>query len=136
VQTFLPYPDFEKTAKCLDYRRLGKQRVEAWQLLNAIENRKNRISAGWTNHPATLMWLHNAESLKLYFNMISLEWERRGYKHNMGYFDVTEPIFPKWVGNMEFHMSHQSNLVRKLPEHYRKFFPDIPNNLPYVWPKG
>ena len=28
MQTFLPYKDFGKTAKCLDYRRLGKQRVE------------------------------------------------------------------------------------------------------------
>ena len=33
MQTFLPYPDFVKSAQCLDYRRLGKQRVEAKQIL-------------------------------------------------------------------------------------------------------
>jgi hypothetical protein len=36
VQTFLPYPDFERTAEVLDDRRLGKQRVEVLQILNAI----------------------------------------------------------------------------------------------------
>ncbi len=33
MQTFLPYQDFTETAKCLDYRRLGKQRVEAKRIL-------------------------------------------------------------------------------------------------------
>ena len=36
VQTFLPYPDFERTAEVLDDRRLGKQRVEVLQILNAM----------------------------------------------------------------------------------------------------
>lgn len=31
--TFLPYPDFEKSAKVLDWRRLGKQRPETKQIL-------------------------------------------------------------------------------------------------------
>ena len=42
--------------------------------------------------------------------------------------------FPPWFGDKEFHRSHQSNLIRKMPEHYQKLFPDVPNNLPYVWP--
>ena len=29
MQTFLPYSNFKKSAKCLDRQRLGKQRVEA-----------------------------------------------------------------------------------------------------------
>ena len=37
MQTFLPYADFERSAKSLDYKRLGKQRVEAMQLIKAIE---------------------------------------------------------------------------------------------------
>jgi Pyrimidine dimer DNA glycosylase len=36
VQTFLPYPDFARTAAVLDDRRLGKQRVEVLQILNAM----------------------------------------------------------------------------------------------------
>lgn len=32
MNTFLPYADFQKSAQCLDNKRLGKQRVEAWQI--------------------------------------------------------------------------------------------------------
>jgi hypothetical protein len=31
VNTFLPFPSFEASARCLDNKRLGKQRVEAYQ---------------------------------------------------------------------------------------------------------
>ena len=52
MQTFLPYADFEKTAKCLDYRRRGKQRVEATQIIQTLSG----VTTGWHNHPATKMW--------------------------------------------------------------------------------
>jgi hypothetical protein len=32
------------------------------------------------------------------------------------------------------HDSHRSALVRKDPGHYRPLFPDVPDDLPYVWP--
>ena len=41
---------------------------------------------------------------------------------------------PGWLGDEALHRSHQSALVRKDPEHYRRFFPDVPDDLPYVWP--
>jgi hypothetical protein len=39
MQTFLPYPSFVKSAKCLDYRRLGKQRAvrSGWDVSNDLE---------------------------------------------------------------------------------------------------
>lgn len=36
VNTFLPYPSLEATARALDFRRLGKQRVEAWQIWQVL----------------------------------------------------------------------------------------------------
>ena len=36
MQTFLPYSSFTESAKILDWRRLGKQRVEGMQIINAI----------------------------------------------------------------------------------------------------
>ncbi|KAL3696168.1 hypothetical protein R1sor_010244 [Riccia sorocarpa] len=36
LNTFLPYSSFERSIQCLDNRRLGKQRVEAKQILNVI----------------------------------------------------------------------------------------------------
>ena len=38
VNTFLPYSDFKRCAKVLDYKRLGKQRVEAKQIIDILEN--------------------------------------------------------------------------------------------------
>ena len=53
MQTFLPYPDFLDSAQCLDYRRLGKQRVEAMQIHNIVSGK--RSTGGWINHPAVKM---------------------------------------------------------------------------------
>lgn len=53
MQTFLPYPDFERSAAALDYRRLGKQRIEAYQILQTLQNPEQR---SWRNHPAVRMW--------------------------------------------------------------------------------
>lgn len=47
MQTFLPYPSFVESAKCLDRQRLGKQRVEVLQLLKALLV----PGSGWGNHP-------------------------------------------------------------------------------------
>ena len=37
MHTFLPSSDFSESALMLDYKRLGKQRVEGMQLLNAMQ---------------------------------------------------------------------------------------------------
>ena len=54
MQTFLPYESFRESAKVLDWRRLGKQRVEGMQIINAIENPNKQ---GWQNHPAITLEL-------------------------------------------------------------------------------
>jgi len=133
MQTFLPVPSFEKTAQILDWRRLGKQRVEGMQILNAIGNPDN----GWRNHPAVKMWIGYEDALKAYVNAIISEWTGRGYNNNMSRYNVPEKYsLPPWFGSEAFHLSHRSNLVRKNPEHYRQYWPDVPSDLPYVWPKG
>lgn len=131
MQTFLPYPSFKMSAKVLDYRRLGKQRVEVRQILNALEGR----SRGWKNHPATRMWAGFVPALKLYFNEISAEWVRRGYQHTMGFYDVShsDVTYPPWFGDPDFHASHRSNLLRKDKEHYQQYWSG-PDDTPYVWP--
>ena len=50
MQTFLPYPDYYQSARCLDNKRLGKQRVEALQIHNIVSGK--RTTGGWINHPA------------------------------------------------------------------------------------
>lgn len=81
MQTFLPYVNFYESAKCLDYRRLGKQRVQAKQIYDILTG--NTKSKAWSNHPATKMWSGYEDALALYYNEIVVEWIARGYKNNM-----------------------------------------------------
>jgi len=133
MQTFLPYKSYYLIAKCLDWRRLGKQRVEAYQILNILLNRTKK--AGWKNHPAVKMWAGYELSLALYFNTIVKEWIRRGYNNNMDLESIDGIIVhPIWLGDERVHSSHRSNLLRKDFDHYSRFgWVEIPLNE-YFWP--
>ena len=131
MQTFLPYSSFEQSAQVLDWRRLGKQRVEGMQIINAINNPTQK---GWVNHPATVMWRPYVEALKLYTNTIIEEWIQRGYNNNMEIYDIHgTPNMPHWLGKESFHSSHRANLLRKDYEYYSQFGWKENPESPYVW---
>jgi hypothetical protein len=130
MQTFLPYPDFVATARVLDYRRLGKQRVEARQILNAIQK-----GGGWSNHPVVKMWRGYENALLQYGNIMIEEWIRRGYKNTMVMIPVESHEMPPWMWHNDFHASHRSNLLRKDMEWYGQFGWTENNDLPYIWPE-
>lgn len=140
MQTFLPYTSFSESAKCLDFRRLGKQRVEAKQLINAIESwhNDNNAKVGWINHPAAIMWRRFLPALKIYHDVIIKEWISRGYKNTMPFIHPADHSYivdyPDWLTE-EFCAAHRSNLLRKDPIYYGKFGWTEPNDLPYIWPK-
>jgi hypothetical protein len=134
MQTFLPYKSFKRSAKILDRARLGKQRLESYQLIEVLVY---GVDSRWFNHPACRMWVGYEAALVEYYNTILKEWENRGYqniklKHITP--EYTEPIYPWWLGLKEFHDSHKSNLLRKDPKHYSIFAKSVSNNLPYYWP--
>jgi hypothetical protein len=132
MQTFVPYADFTQTAKVLDYRRLGKQRVETFQILNILLDRTE--SSGWRNHPAVRMWRGFEAALQQYQNTIIQEWVNRGYKNNMSFESIkSEIVYPTWFGDDKVHRSHRSNLLRKDFEYYSEFFNE-PTDLEYHWP--
>lgn len=109
MQTFLPYPDFRESARVLDNKRLGKQRVECLQILQTLAigpyqkllpkqskfefdkwascsheefislPKKQRRRTPWYNHPACRMWRGHEDSLRDYATVICLEWKRRGF---------------------------------------------------------
>lgn len=134
MQTFLPYPDLLQSVRVLDYRRLGKQRVETFQVLNILLDRTP--TKGWRNHPVTRMWTGYEDALKLYQNFTIEEWVKRGYKNTMKFEvidDMRKITLPHWFGLNEFHRSHRSNLLRKDFEYYSQYF-DEPSDLEYHWP--
>lgn len=142
MQTFLPYASFDASAACLDRQRLGKQRVEAYQIMRALVN----ASKGWSNHPATIMWRGYELSLAEYTVAICDQWTGRGYIDtvkektlnllNLTSLDVFEDavVDPRWIGDPAFHAAHRSNLLRKMPNHYGQLGWTEPDDLPYVWP--
>lgn len=139
VNTFLPYPSFEQCAKCLDYKRLGKQRVEALQILNVCEKvKRGEKKVAWSNHPVVKMWLGYEECLKYYLAVMIREWVERGYKNTMeipSYDEVFE--IPWFIGWDKLHLSHRASLVRKDPKFYSTIFPDTPeeySKYSYIWP--
>lgn len=163
MQTFLPYPDFRASAETLDNKRLGKQRVETYQLLTAVTGFKlmtkdpedpkgkrdlpqhmwrfEEFEGRWNQHLAARMWIQSAEVLLLYGITVCEVWKERGYNDTclekmLCYWDAVpdKPIVPPWLGDDRVHQSHRSNLIRKSPAHYSPQFPDDPDDLEYIWP--
>lgn len=133
MQTFLPLPDFRLTAACLDYRRLGKQRVEARQILKFLTEGGG---GGYASHPATLMWKGYEDALIAYSNTMIREWIRRGYNNTMKILpEAPSYILPIWFGNPAFHSSHRAALLHKDFTYYSKFRWTEKPELNYIWPK-
>jgi hypothetical protein len=149
VQTFLPCASFVDSARVLDPKRLlGKQRVEALQIIRAL----TRENYGWQHHPATLMWRGHEEALGRYGLTMAEAWTALGFGDTCadtmradlaaaGVRRIRSEAalaragkLPPWLGDEALHRSHQSALIRKDPAHYRPLFPDVPDDLAYVWP--
>lgn len=149
MQTFLPYPDFARSAAVLDPARLGKQRVETLQILRALE----LFDYGWSNHPAVGMWRGHTPALVSYGLACVGEWTREGRADatgpliaefapqvvGRGQSELTSAgLMPPWLGDERLHLSHRSALLRKDPDFYRAVFDTTatPDDLPYHWPES
>jgi hypothetical protein len=157
VISFLPYADFQKTAEVLDMRRLGSSKNEAKIMINTLLGK----SKGWASHPATLSYVGHVDALKLYFNIILQEWLKRGYNSEMKFFDLSDHLkvksklpkkfrplcknykiqdydieMPWFIGNDDYHYSHQAMLYRKKPDFYKFDYPTKFNTKGYYWPKA
>lgn len=148
MQTFLPYADFDGSARALDVRRLGKQRVEGIQVIRGL----TVPGYGWRHHPAVRMWQGFAEALGRYAITCCEVWSELGFADTCAatiradlaaagvsrirsQADLADAgALPPWLGDETFHRSHQSSLLRKDPAFYGARFEGVPDDLPYVWP--
>lgn len=130
MMTFAPHSDVVECVKALDYRRLGKQRVEAYQIWRTLTG----LSSGWRNHPAVKMWEGYTCFLAIYCNACIDEWIARGYRNNMKKLPhCGKPHPPWWWGREDVTKSHQASLNRKDPKYYH--FDVSQEEYPeYVWP--
>ena len=150
MQTFVPYPDLRLSCQVLDDRRLGKQRVECLQVVRGL----TVPGYGWRRHPAVTMWAGFLEALGRYSLTCCEVWVDLGFADTCAATIAADlatagvhhirtqaelaaaGALPAWLGDEDFHRSHRSSLVRKDPDHYRSRFPDVPDDLPYVWPRS
>jgi hypothetical protein len=148
MMTFLPYPDFERSLRTLDTKRLGKQRVEVIQIVRAL----TVPGYAWSSHPAVLMWKGYEEALGRYGLTACGVWRERGFGdtcaatitadlHAAGVTEIREygelaaaDALPDWLFDEAVLASHRSSLLRKDPEHYGPLFPETPVDVDYVWP--
>ena len=148
MQTFVPYASFEESARVLDTKRLGKQRVEVIQVVRAL----TVPGYAWSSHPAVLMWRGHEEALGRYGVTMCEVWTERGFADTceativadlaaagvdrVRPYDelLTAGALPGWLFDDRVQRSHRSALVRKDPAHYAPLFPDVPPDLEYHWP--
>jgi hypothetical protein len=147
MQTFMiSAATHKETFLELDNKRLGKQRVEAFQIMKALHD----PTYGWQNHPAVEMWRGSEQYLYNYTILCCQEWTRRGYNDNVA--DRLVAAFPQysfkswfppsWITE-ELVSTHRGNLYLKNPTHYPMVWEldalDIPYNVcckrcNYYWP--
>lgn len=133
MQTFLPYPAMRDSLDALDNKRLNKQILETYQILNILSGQSK--SNAWRNHPAVLMW-EGAESELYRYGMIAVVLaDMRGIKTDKNKANIQalakksahmwDDDVPLWRKNPSIlkrvNTTHKASLYNKDPEFYSKF---------------
>jgi hypothetical protein len=133
MQTFLPSSNFLHSAQMLDSKRLNKQILEGYQILNVLSGQSP--TGGWRNHPAVKMWRGHESSLHFYVKAMIHEAKQRGIKTDKNE-DNIQALFskvgeswgqglPNWFFDehtlMRITTTHKANLFHKDPIYYAHF---------------
>jgi hypothetical protein len=137
LNTFVCEPYFGLAAHRLDRARLGKQRIEVWQILQALAG----LSPGWARHPAVLAWAGHEHSLAQFGLACHDEWISRGYRDTtrrrlVSYVrSFPDTGDPWWVGDPTYLAHIRAVLITKDLEWYGPLWPDVvPLEGPQRWP--
>lgn len=143
MQTFVPFNDINSSLHVLDPKRLGKQRLESYDIYGLLTNfahtlhsdkQKAYLVRRYANHPAVLMWKGAESALALYYNRNITEWKERGYKNTMTRIMFSGPVrYPDWWGG-PIHATHRAALKHKDPEYYGQYDWPEEAKLDYYWP--
>lgn len=133
MQTFLPSADASVSAVILDNKRLNKQILEGYQILNVLSGMSK--TGGWKNHPAVLMWRGYERGLWEYIQAMIHEAKLRGIRTENNEANLNRlkeqcwedwgsqaPSFWKDDGKvMRLITTHRANLFKKDPMYYAQF---------------
>jgi hypothetical protein len=148
MMTFRPYKSHVQSARVLDDRRLGKQRVEAMQIMQAAFSwmtNEHGGKVGWSHHPVVMMWagqenpyidhacgkIHLRDLINYHYHMAN-QWQARGFAHNHQHRIIpyllalrgSEELFADhplpWDKEQE--TAHKRILLKKDPEWYGQYW--------------
>ena len=158
MQTFLASTNTLKAARALDNKRLNKQILECYQILNVLSGRSK--TGAWRNHPAVKMWEGYEHGLWEYVRGMISEASLRGIKTENNVKNLNalyEECAEDW-GNehpefwrdenkvMRIITTHRANLFKKDPLYYAHYqyavtspynspcCPDRKQPCKYYWP--
>jgi hypothetical protein len=154
MQTFLPHPAVRDSLDALDNKRLNKQILETYQILNVLSGQTK--SNAWRNHPAVLMWEGSESELWRYGMTAVALADMRGIKTENNLANLKALAVkcgsywgdevPLWRTNTttikRVNTTHKANLYRKDPEYYAEYASAVNDeyNKPccegcqYYWP--
>lgn len=144
MQTFLPSTNFKLSAESLDSKRLNKQILEGYQILNVLSGQSP--TGGWRNHPAVLMWKNAEHTLWEYIQSMITEAKYRNIKTEKNELNLNNLIkkvgkswgvkLPFWFSDeykiMRITTTHKANLFKKDSIYYAEYKSaiDSPYNIP------
>lgn len=142
MMTLLPLANVTASVQALHDEDLEIQMVDAGRLLRMCAEpfRSDTL--------VTAMWRHYEGGLLAYFLNVCKELQRRGVGRGVdwairqGWFIAESagwdlrPLMPRWFGYRPVHLSHASYLIRERPSYYAQHWPDVPLDMPVLWPKN
>lgn len=144
MNTLVPLSDVNACAEVLEERHLNRLRSDIVQVLKGCCEPAPEPGSEVKEHPAIKMWRGNEPFLIKFGTAVCIEWQSRGnsdatLKKILGFksdFEESSREQPEWWGNEEVHDSHKSYLLRLKPSHYRRFWPELSDELPMIWPRS
>lgn len=136
--TLFPHIGFFKSVRPLDDARLSKQRQDALKILKGLMG-----DPEVPYHLSQEAWGGFEYALGVYGMTACSEWQNKRHHRDNLAFEIHKILecvphdltMPPWMGDLNFHRSHRSYLIRKNPEHYATVWPNTPENMPIFWPQ-
>jgi hypothetical protein len=127
MQTFLPQSDYSVAAAILDSKRLNKQILECYQILNVLSGKSP--TGGWRNHPAVLMWKGFERGLWSYVQAMITEAKSRGIKtenNEANLNNLKDMCWNDWGNTIPDYFQDENKLLRIVTTHRANLFKKDP----------
>lgn len=127
MQTFLPSANATISASMLDNKRLNKQILECYQILNVLSGKSK--GGGWRNHPAVLMWKGYEKGLWKYVQAMIVEARSRGIRtenNEANLNNLKDLCWDIWGDNPPSFWNDKTKLMRVVTTHKASLFDKDP----------